>query len=117
MTLGRLKKHIETFPNMYSFKWSLSDPFIWIADESEIAFSLLREGSTREKNLEKIEEALNLPNINEYSDVNFEENYMSYSKGEYFTKKVFQAGYQRYGNNFSKNNMFESNSISLFFNA
>jgi hypothetical protein len=58
MTLGELKNHFEQMENGKELNFKLSTPFSWRGIYAECAFSILKEKSTKEENLEKIEIAL-----------------------------------------------------------
>ena len=92
MELGEFKGYIQTLPSGTKFEYSLSDPFSWRGDYSEVAFSISYTPSSREDILVKIESAL----TNEFSGytgekyrfrnhtkINFEENIRNLTDGGY----------------------------------
>lgn len=92
MTLGQFKDHIASFPAGTVFEWSLSDPFSWGGDYSEVAFSLDRSPMTREDVLGRIDKALTQTfcgykggeyRFSEYTNVHFEHGYSYYTDGKY----------------------------------
>lgn len=97
MLLGELKKHIEDFEEGHLFDFTLSEPFSWRGDYSEVAFSIKKEQSTKESLLELINTALTgeyygykggLYKFDENTFVNFEDSPRSWSDGGYVLSKL-----------------------------
>lgn len=97
MNLGELKKYIESFPDGTRFEYSLSEPFSWRGVYAEVAFSIKGESCTKEELLAKIGVALTDEfygykggnfKYNEYTPVNFEEDYRSWSDGGYTERMI-----------------------------
>ncbi len=92
MTLGELKQYFESFPENASFTYKLSEPFSWRGVYAEVAFDITNQPSTKEENLEKIEQALTKEfygykggeyRYNEDTDIHFEESSSRWTDGEY----------------------------------
>lgn len=100
MTLGQLKKYIESFAPGTVFEYNLSEPFSWRGDYSEVAFSISNEKSTREDLLKKIKSALTGTfygykggeyRFQEYTDIHFEESGSDWTDGRYCAEKLKQV--------------------------
>lgn len=92
MTLGELKKHIESLPDNSKFDYTLCGPFSWRGSYNEVAFAIAQEPSNKEEILETINEAYSCTfrgykggefKYNDWTEVHFEEDYSSYTDGEY----------------------------------
>lgn len=98
MTLGELKNYFEKFDDNHVFNFSLSRPFSWRGAYAEVAFSLEETVSTKESNINMIEEALRDTfigykgggfNYNKNTDVHFESGPSSWSDGNYVKNMLF----------------------------
>ena len=99
MTLEELKDFFEKQPAKKVFNYGLSSPFSWRGKYDEIAFSIEEGEFSREQILENIEKGLTEQfngykggkyKYNEYTTVNFEEDYSSYTDGSYLLNKLFK---------------------------
>ena len=97
MNLGELKNHFEKLPQSKVLEYSLSSPFSWRGSYNKCAFSIEKKQSTVSENIEKIKKAYSETFIGykggeyEYNDdtpIHFEEDYSSYSDGEYLEKFI-----------------------------
>lgn len=97
MTLGELKNHFEQMENGKVLNFKLSNPFSWRGIYAECAFDVLKETSTKEENLEQIEEALTEEfegwkggefRYNLDTEVHFESETSSYTDGGYARELV-----------------------------
>lgn len=97
MTLGELKNHFEQMEAGKELNFKLSNPFSWRGVYAECAFEILKETSTKEDNLEKIEKALS-EEFEGYkggefyydldTDIHFETDCGSYTDGGYSKRLV-----------------------------
>jgi len=97
MELKELKEHIKGFKPNTEFKYGLSLPFSWRGSYAEVGFEILKEPSTREEILDKIELAYTETfmgykggdyTYNDNTDVNFEEDTSSYTDGAYCARII-----------------------------
>ena len=97
MTLREFKDHIEKFESGTVFFFGISEPFSWRGIYAEVAFEIVREKTTREDILSKIQ----LAYTNEFTgykggeyryhdgtEIHFEESQRSYSDGEYVANLI-----------------------------
>jgi len=97
MELGKLKNHFEQMESGKVLDYKLSNPFSWRGIYAECAFKILKESSTKEENLEKIEMALTEEfhgyKGGEYrydlaTDVHFEDSFGSWTDGGYSRRLI-----------------------------
>jgi hypothetical protein len=95
MTLKEFKNFIKNKPDDYIFKTKLTNVFSWRGSYDEVAFSLSKEECTKQELLDIINKAYARTFYGykggEYSydddtEVHFEEDYVSYTDGAYFTE-------------------------------
>tara|TARA_R110002073_G_C9009086_1_gene539679 strand:+ start:151 stop:507 length:357 start_codon:yes stop_codon:yes gene_type:complete len=91
MTLGELKIFIEN-QEKQTFDFGLSLPFSWRGSYAEVAFSILKEQTSKVDLLKSVDDALSETfigykggdfNYDLHTDVNFEMDYSAYSDGGY----------------------------------
>ena len=97
MTLGELKNHFEQMPNKTELNYKLSNPFSWRGVYAECAFEILKEQSTKEENLDKIQKALSEEfegykggefYYNSDTEIHFETDCSSYTDGNYSKRLI-----------------------------
>lgn len=96
MTLGELKTFIEN-QEKQTFDFGLSLPFPWRGSYAEVAFSILKEQTSKVDLLKSVDDALSGRfrsykgrnfNYDLQTDVNFEMDYSAYSDGEYCRRLI-----------------------------
>ena len=97
MRLKDFKDYIEAFPEGTIFNFGISVPFSWRGSYTEVAFELLQSEMSREGVLTRIELAYERTfngyrggdyQYNDYTRVNFEEDYSCYSDGQYVAEWI-----------------------------
>lgn len=105
MTLGELKQHFEGFDDGAVFNFSLSEPFSWRGVYAEVAFSILKESSSKEKNIEMVDKALTETFVgwkggnyryNENTSVNFEASEGAWTDGDYAREMISEIEGSKY---------------------
>lgn len=97
MTLLDFKNYISEFPKETIFNYGISEPFSWRGSYSEVAFQFLEESMSAEKILQNINLAYEGTfygykggdyTYYDYTEVNFESNYGSWTDGGYVSAKI-----------------------------
>lgn len=97
MILEQFKNHIESFPEGTMFKFGISEPFSWRGSYCEVAFAIIKAPMTRERVLERIEEAYTNTfegykggsyTYDNETKVNFEEDYSCWSDDKYVLNMI-----------------------------
>jgi hypothetical protein len=104
MTLEEFKKHIESFPPGYLFEFSLSQPFSWRGAYDEVCFRVLKQRSTKEVVLGRINESFDGTftgykggefKYEPWTKVNFEAEHRDCSAGQYTAEMIAEIEGER----------------------